>query len=77
MRWQAVRIAPARSATPGTLGVCPATTAVTLERLAPATARRCGQRVRTATAVGQDPANAVHTSGKAHLASEIRRRRTR
>lgn len=54
-----------------------ATTAVTLERRAAANARRSGQRVRTAIAVGHDPANAVHTSGNAHRANEISRRRAR
>ena len=54
-----------------------ATTAVTLERRAAANARRSGHRVKTAIAVGHDPTNAVHTSGNAHRANEISRRRAR
>ena len=40
---------------------------VRLERRAEASARRSGHRVRTAVAVGQDPAKAVHTSGLSWL----------
>ena len=61
----------------GTPRVCRATTAVRVERRAAASWARCGQRSSTATAVGNEPRNPFHTSGNAHRASEINRRRYR
>ncbi len=44
---------------------------------APASKRMSGQRPSTAVAVGNDPANAVHTSGNAYRANDINRRQDR
>ncbi len=50
----------------------------TVQRVgAPASKRMSGQRPSTAVAVGNDPANAVHTSGNAYRANDINRRQDR
>ena len=71
------RIASTRSGTSATPRVCNATTAVSVERRAAANWARCGQRSSTAIAVGSEPRNRFHTSGNAHQARLINRRRCR
>ena len=71
------RITSTRSGTSETPRVCKATTPVRVERRAAASWARCGHRCSTATAVGNEPPNPFHTSGNAHRARLINRRRCR